>query len=308
MTTGLPDPRHLEATFKGGIEGFLQRLLTGLIVGHEVRRYNHEWSPTERGRQFLGALMARTLGDGLDAEPAFVDEFLLPAREDAEKDGWPDYAVLWPGHLWLIELKALTGSHTSGQIERYLSLAAHHHPGRKLDFLYLTPPMPEVRPEPGDFRFGHIDWLEVAKLVTEVWADSPVADERDLAAYLTDKLHALYRDGAAEGQVAVDVAEKTLDEVLRLAAEVQRQQKQGAFAAEDVDAPGLSALRLAVRNAVIANREVDGTVLRHVQPWLWTAGESGGRAKTPEGEVTGLELRLSFMAAAWRREQGGGGA
>ena len=70
-----------------------------------------------------------------------MDEFELLARHDGEKGGAPDYAVLWPERLWLIELKTEKGSHRATQIPSYFELGRHHHPGCSVDLLYVTPPM-----------------------------------------------------------------------------------------------------------------------------------------------------------------------
>ncbi len=55
VTRRLPDPDELRARLKLGREEFVQRLMTGLIVGEEVSGWNIERRPTPRGQHFLAA-------------------------------------------------------------------------------------------------------------------------------------------------------------------------------------------------------------------------------------------------------------
>jgi len=55
-------------------------------------------------------------------------------------NGWPDWAVLWPGRVWVIELKTEAASHREGQLPYCLLLAAAAHPGAHVDLTYITGP------------------------------------------------------------------------------------------------------------------------------------------------------------------------
>ena len=76
----------------------------------------------------------------------------------------PDYGVLWPDRLWMVELKTEHASHRAGgQLAAYFELARHHFPTLRLDLLYLTPPMPSVElPAPPGSCFADLRWGDVA--------------------------------------------------------------------------------------------------------------------------------------------------
>src|SRR5690242_13221101 len=63
----------------------------------------------------------------------------------------------------------------------YLELAAHHHPGLRVDITYVTPPMvPDPVPLPTGSRYSHLTWNDALALVDQVWAGSTeeVAQDR----------------------------------------------------------------------------------------------------------------------------------
>jgi hypothetical protein len=113
-------PTALWRRLKLGREEYLQRLLTTLILDGVAPRWNTQRSPADGGRRFLALLDETAHGSdngGRAVAPAevFVDEYLLPKLEDDAANGWPDWAILWPDRVWVIELKTEAGSHRDDQ-------------------------------------------------------------------------------------------------------------------------------------------------------------------------------------------------
>ncbi len=122
-------PRDLLRRLKLGREEYCQRLLTMLIVEGPYPPWNSRSKPAVAGTSFLRSLNEQSYGETWpDGAAAFVDEFELPPRHDAERAGAPDYAVLWDDRAWLIELKMEKSSHRADQIPTYFDLAHHHYP------------------------------------------------------------------------------------------------------------------------------------------------------------------------------------
>ena len=93
-------PRALLGRLELGREEFCQRLLTTLILHAPYPRWNTRSVPGPAGLTFLRELYARSFGgDWPGDDLLFVDEFELPPRNEGEKGGAPDYAVLWPDRL-----------------------------------------------------------------------------------------------------------------------------------------------------------------------------------------------------------------
>jgi len=111
------DPAEMLRRLKLGREEFCQRMVTTLILGGVYPKWNTRSRPTADGARFLRLLDALSFGHAtpLDAE-IFVDELELRPRVESEKGGAPDWAVLWPQRLWLIELKTEKASHRRNQI------------------------------------------------------------------------------------------------------------------------------------------------------------------------------------------------
>ncbi len=286
------DPDRLRARLRLGREEYCQRLLTMLILGGAYPRWNTRSTPSAEGLSFLQQLDDLAFGEvRTEAPSAFIDECDLPPRHDAERGCAPDYAVEWQDRLWMIELKTEARSHRRGQLQSYFELARHHHPGRSVDLLYLTPAMQVAPPEvPAGSRYAHLLWEDVAPLIQVRWgtASDPVAAR--LAAVLLDILDHLdvpwIRAAVAEPEEPVDVESVALARAQETALDgVQR-----AVELEVQDLDALHGLRLAVRDMICASP--DGP-LHHVRPWLWSATTSGGRALTITGAETGYELRLS---------------
>ncbi len=207
---GYEDPSALLGRLRLGREEFCQRLLTMLIVGGPYPRWNTESVATPQGWSFLEQLHHQSFGgDGLGErdDAAFIDEFDLPRRDETEPGGAPDYAVLTPERLWLIELKTERASHRHGQIPQYFDLAYHHHRHLTVDITYLTPTMassykPAVPPGPWG-RFCHLTWDAVAVAIRAVWGDTRQAEERAVVDRLLVTIDDLEHVTASEWRAAI---------------------------------------------------------------------------------------------------------
>jgi len=269
---------------KLGREEYCQRMLTSLIVGGPYPRWNSPSSPSSRGLQFLSRLHLMAFGEELESPPQFVDEFELPALAEDEKGGAPDYAIMWPGHLWLIELKTEVNSHRKDQLPFYVKLGHHNHPARRLKLLYLTPQMrKEIVEVPSDCQFAHLFWPEISGLMAEIWAKSPADQERLLEEAMQREIATLDAPARAFRQTA-----EVVRNALASALEVQRSGQQMAVEIAPSGLEDLIELRMRIRDTL---RRVDGA--RNVRPWIWYASTSGGKALTSSGREVGCELRLS---------------
>jgi hypothetical protein len=309
MTAPFPEPEQLRGRL--GREEFTQRLLTCLVLGRLERGWNITRRPSSAGARFLRDLHASAFGDASAPEdvPGFVDEFELPNRTETEPSGWPDYGVVWPTRLFLVELKTARTSHRAAQIPYYLELAAHWHQDLDVDLLYLTPAMPLVAPAivaPLQ-RFAHLTWAEVAPLVESTWSHSDVPAEREMASYLVDLVNEIETSAPAPpapaatptvepGPPPASLPPAPADDVaraLQLAARTEADGVQRALESDAGDPAELDALRIEVRDRLVGGTAVGGVEVRHVLPWLWRAATSGGHATTESGRATGYELRLS---------------
>jgi hypothetical protein len=305
----LPEPAQLRGRL--GREEFAQKLLTCLILGRLEHGWNILRKPSADGALFLRGLHASAFGDDSapDDIPGFVDEFELPQRAETEPSGWPDYGVVWPTRLFLVELKTERASHRAAQIPYYLELAAHWHRDVDVDLLYLTPTMPLVTPAVASpqQRFAHLTWTEVVPLVELTWSRSDVPAEREIASHLVDLVNEIEIAGAARsaraappavepGPPAASLPPAPADDVDRALELAARTEADGVPRALDIDVgdpAALDALRIETRARLLIGPTMAGVEVRHVLPWLWRAATSGGRALTEAGQATGYELRLS---------------
>lgn len=315
----LTDPQSLRPSL--GREGWCQRLLTELILDAPYPPYNSRLRPSPGGLGFLGSLDKLCFGeDGVSAaDPVFVDEIDFPARHPDEKGCAPDYTVITATRCWIIELKTEPGSHRPRQIPDYFERARHYHPDLQIDITYLTAGLrtPFEPPTQSWERFAHVHWLDIADLVRSTWLNAPVERVRTVAATLLDGIthiglplmewwqhlgyhldpSALAPSASAKTDVPLEddepesVAPEVFQEAVALARETGEDGKQRAIGLEIGGLQILQDLRLRLRQACQA-QPADSPMIR-VQPWLWSAETSGGRAITLEGQRTGYEVRLS---------------
>jgi hypothetical protein len=322
-------PVELWRRLRLGREEYLQRLVTTLIVGGDPPPWNSQRVPSEAGRSFLQLLDRAAHGDGVGEAPvtapeAFVDEYLLPKLDESARNGWPDWAVIWPDRVWVIELKTEASSHRDDQLPYYLLLAAAAHPTSRLDVTYLTGPL--TKPGPALLagqRFSHLTWEQVLPLLEAVWGDEP---RREVAAYvdmvrtvienlstlrpaeqratvlndypdvcleMPSPVEAVVSDASVtrpdpEREAAADALDRT-EGLLGMARATAADGKQRGVGASDPTA--LEELRDSAWAQISELEHADPT--RSVLPWLWKAGRTGGGALTPEGAEFGYELRFS---------------
>lgn len=288
-------PRDLLLRLKIGREEFCQRLLTMLILQGPYPRWNSRQRPSERGILFLQSLHERCFGSSWSTDPEFVDELELPPRNEAEKGGAPDQALIWADRLWMIELKTEKASHRPTQIPLYFELGAYYFPGRSIDLTYLTPPMSaDYSPPLGHQRYAHVSWPEVAPLIGEVWLGC--VPEKPLVEALVDAIKQMTSEtpSAHRERMLAAVPAETAPDVLKLAFQLAGKTaadgRQRALEFMPGDLEELLTLRKELRDRICA--EPDDSALRHVRPWLWV-WESTGIPLTEAGREVGYELRLS---------------
>lgn len=286
-------------------EGLAQRLVSALVLGHEPVGWNYRGAPTWLGRVYLDRLDELAFGRRHDGDPLFVDELELLKRAGVDpKDASPDQAVLWDDRLLIIEMKTEKASHQPGQCEWYLDLGVHRHPGRRVDLIYLTGPMPPWRATycPPGSTTTHVTWDAVDGLVQDVWADG-TPQERDLAITLHRVVSRLTTPWAAakrewlsgpEEEAAEENATAPAEiavDALEVALAVADDHLQRAIETHATDLEELGELRNRIAEQIDARSIGDG----HVRPWVWRVA-SKGRPLTAMGRETGYEIRLSWYA------------
>ncbi len=285
-------------------EESLQLVLTSLIVGGKYPQWGTRNKPTVRGGEFLRRLHVLVFGEDPGSPfDVFVDEFELPRRHEGERSEWPDWAVLWPNRVWMIELKTEARSHRPDQLPHYLDLGAHHYLHAAIDLTYLTGPLdkpaPEVRARQ---RYHHIVWTDVLPLIEEVWGDDEpaavayVKAARELISSLATPLTEWHAGWMTEAARAVEVSDPAVarDDLWELISATAADGEQRAAAAGVESGEGLEDLRERARELIVA--APDGSVTKHVLPWIWSRQTSGGQPLTLEGLQLGAELRLSLYA------------
>lgn len=290
-------PKELLARLKLGREEFCQRLLTTLLLAAPYPKWNARSSLCPAGVTFLRALYERNFdAPWPNGDPVFVDEFELPARHEAEKGGAPDYAVVWPDRLWLIELKTEKASHRHQQIPQYFELARAHHPHAAIDVTYITPPM-EARYTPQNpwERYAHIAWGDLEEAIRTTWPAPEAPGEKEVVDGLIDAIKSLDKKPAEwrAGLVAATESEQVMQRGLDAAAATASDGVQRAIDFRPGDLDELLELRLRLRDELAAAPE--GSPLRHVRPWTWRI-ESTGAPLTEAGRELGFEIRLSRYA------------
>lgn len=299
-------PARLFDRLKLGREESLQRLLTSLILRGPYPKWNTRSTASPQGTAFLRDVFGLCFdGPWPGDDFLFVDEFELPRRTEAEKGGYPDYALVWPNRIWIIELKTEAGSHRADQIPMCFAFARHHHPSCRIDLTYLTGPGSKSGEAVEEWqRFHHLEWSDVRPLVERHWPDPDLPGQQEVVDGVLTTIDGLGRgtaewraDMAALSDVTPEVPEPLArqdDVVLDLADLVAADGKQRAAEIEVPSLDELHELRVHVRDALAAQPE--GHPRRHVLPWIWNAASTDGAPLTEMGERTGYELRLSRYA------------
>lgn len=153
----------------------------------------------------------------------------------------------------------------AGQLAHYLDLAGAHHPRRVVYLLYLTPTMdvPSPVPLPEGASYAHTSWAKVAPLVAEVWDTSPEEWEAVVAGRLAWWLAEVEAQRRVPERLRSPVPsapetpmDEALDQVLRLAGQVQRTGQQAAADAWPGSPDLLDELRVQARDQ-LRGRDVD---------------------------------------------------
>lgn len=264
-------------------EEYCQRMLTSLILGAPYPKWNTLQKTSPNGETFLQELHGQAYGTSLDTPITFIDEFKLPSVDGKDSSRYPDYAVITPTRLWIIELKTEQGSHRSGQLPLYARLATHHYPAHQIEITYLTGQMPRETSFPlASASFCHIFWSEVVGLINQTWKNSVNKPEQILASAIFREINNLHVPAIQFRNTA-----KLIRDAIALAMVVQNTGKQVGI---EVKADGFEALhdlRKRIREVLVRPE------CPNVLPWIWSAASSGGSPLTSLGEDVGYEIRLS---------------
>lgn len=264
-------------------EGYLQRMLTSLILGAPYPKWNTPHNPSPSGETFLQELHGQAYSTPLNTPITFIDEFKLPSVDGKDSSRYPDYAVITPTRLWIIELKTEQGSHRREQLPLYARLATHHYPAHQIEITYLTGQMPrETRFPVANASFCHIFWSEVVGLINQIWENSANKPEQILASAISREINNLHLPVLQFQNTA-----KLIRDAIALAMVVQTTGKQVGI---EVKADGFEALhdlRKRIRDVLVRPE------CPNVFPWIWNAASSGGSPLTSLGEDVGYEIRLS---------------
>jgi len=266
-------------------EEYCQRILTSLILGGLYPKWNTKNKPSENGFVFLNGLHELSFDFQIEPPIIFVDECELPAISNGESgSGYPDYALFWDQHIWIIELKTESSSHRKDQLPLYLKLASYHYPNHKIKILYLTSEMNRIKSAgPEKHSFSHLFWSEVSPLINKIWSESNYKPERILESALQRELSKL----GTPYKIFIDNAE-TIRHAMNLSLQVQETGKQMAVEVKASGLDEINELRIRIRDAL---KRLDGT--NNVKPWIWFEKSSGGKPITELGRQVGCELRLS---------------
>jgi|GEM_PF-2649174 len=293
-------PAELFRRLKLGREEFCQRLLTTLILGAPYPRWNTRSRTSPQGTAFLRDLWDLSFVTPWPGDDFwFVDEFELPGRTPAEKGAAPDYALLWPDRVWVIELKTERTSHRPAQIPTYFELARHHHPTCNIDLTYLTGPGSKsgLSTQPWE-RFAHLEWESLLDLIDRHWPDPVVPGQAEVVRGLSDTIRGLdqpagtWRASAVElyGEVPAAPVVDPFEEAMRLAALTAGDGEHRALDVQFGSLDLLHDMRIRVRDELASL--ADGDPRRYVRPWVWR-WETKDDPMTAAGVETGFELHFS---------------
>ncbi len=293
-------PRELLTRLKLSREEAMQRLLTSLILDAPYPRWNTPQVPSAIGLEWLCRVHELSFGDGWEnGEPVFIDEFELRGLTDDERGGAPDYALLWPGRVWMIELKSEAASHRADQLPMYLDLAHRHFPGAAIDLTYLTPPLQKSGPLCAPWaRYAHLTWQQIRGLIRSTWPSPTSPSQAEVIDGLCEAIEMLERPPAewrahVVGTPEVEPAPAPLPAEVGHAAAAATAD-DGVQRGLDVAAGSLDELlelRFEIKKMIQA--QSSGSPLRRVRPWIWRQESSGGAPLTRLGALEGYELRVS---------------
>ena len=316
----VPDPvQEQQRLAKAGREYYVQFMLACLVLGDRPPGWNIAARPSDRGMRLLECM--DPFAEGAGGQPDFYWEFRLAARHDGEDNGWPDLAAVWPDRVLLFELKTEPGSVRDGQVDRYLDLALHHFPTSRVDLLYLTRDrVPTAPPDlPPRARYATATWDRVADHLEATWADAPDPDgaaARLFLQYLRTMIAAGVCPDAgtvapaggrqpvsadavaspapgASGGGGGEGARPDLDEALAVAALVEGDRRQRTYPFRWPSQAAAEAFRQQLTVRLSEEARAGRPSIAHARPWVW-ASSSSGRALSPAGEETGVELHLSY--------------
>lgn len=293
-------PKELLRRLKVSREEAMQRLLTTLILDAPYPRWNTPQVPSAKGLEWLYRLHELSFGDGWENdEPVFIDEFELRGLTDDERGGAPDYALLWPGRVWMIELKSEAASHRPDQLPMYLDLAHRHFPDAAIDLTYLTPPLQKSGPLCAQWaRYAHLTWQQIRGLIRGAWPSPISPSQAEVIDGLCEAIEMLDRTPAewrahVVGTPAVEPAPAPspadVGQAAAAATAADGVQRGLDVAAGSLD--DLLELRVEIKQMIQA--QPPGSPLRRVRPWIWRQGSSGGAPLTRLGALEGYELRVS---------------
>lgn len=273
---------------KLGREEYCQRMLTSLILGAPYPRWNTAQKPSTSGEIFLNELHRKAYGVTLDAPMTFIDEFELLSVDGKDPSGFPDYAVLTPTRLWVIELKTEQGSHRRDQLPLYALLATHHYPAHQIEITYITGQMPRETSVPvATASFCHFYWSEVVGLINQTWDNSANKPEQILAAAISREINNLHIPAIQFRSTA-----KLIREAITLSMVVQTTGKQVGIEVNPDGLEVLHDLRKRIRD-VLARSECSNVIPRN-----WNASSSGGSARGDKtASIGGAETGVLILTA-----------
>lgn len=293
-------PKELLTRLKVSREEAMQRLLTSLILEAPYPRWNTPQVPSTKGLEWLCLVHELSFGDGWENEEAvFIDEFELRGLSDEERGGAPDYALLWPGRVWLIELKSERASHRADQLPMYFDLAHRHFPEAAIDLTYLTPPLHKPGPHCAPWaRYAHLTWQQIRGLIRSTWPSPTSPSQAEVIDGLCEAIEMLDRPPA---EWRAHVVGTPAAEPAPAPSPVDVGQAAAAATADDGVQRGLDVtagsldellgLRVAIKQMIRAQHSA--SPLRRVRPWIWRQESSGGVPLTRLGALEGYELRVS---------------
>jgi hypothetical protein len=226
---------------------------------------------------------------------------------------------VWPERVLLFEPKTEPGSVLEGEVDRYLDLALHHFPTARVDLLYITRDRVPTAPPglPARARYATTTWDVVAEHIEATWAEALdpdgaaarvfvqhlrttiiVADARPDAftAAAGSGLPAGADDGMpvrrGSSAVAGEQSIPDLDQALELAAQVESDGRQRAYPYRWPSRDAAEAFRKRLTLRLSEEARAGRPRIVHARPWVWAS--STGRALSPAGGETGVELRFSY--------------